>query len=167
VSESVAVLSILGTDRWNTDVYGSLTAASQVSSALKNGALSVRLAYLLHVLNRRLKHFFEELYNTVDHPNPVELEQTPPAADIEQAISAIRQLSTSLHSTYDRAKRLRLTNNSLLGGALGRLHVYSEDLSEVAEWLEMLREPSSYEDAFKRAAGEKEQGQVFNLSQVQ
>jgi glycyl-tRNA synthetase beta subunit len=167
VSESVAVLSILGTDRWNTDVYGSLTAASEVSSALKNGALRIRLAYLLQVLNRRLKHFFEELYNAVDHPNPVAPEQTPSVEDIQQAISALRQLSTSLSNTYDRAKRVRLTNNSLLGGALGRLHIYSEDLSEVAEWLEMLLEPNSYENAFKRAADEKEQGQVFNLSQVQ
>ncbi|MGI0085697.1 MAG: hypothetical protein ACREBQ_11510, partial [Nitrososphaerales archaeon] len=75
MSESVAVLSVLGTDRWNVDVYSSLSAASQVSSALKNGELKIRLAYHLHVLNRHLKSIFDEIYKAVDNPSPVPPEQ--------------------------------------------------------------------------------------------
>jgi hypothetical protein len=165
VSESVAVLGILGSDRWNTDVYGSLTAASQVSSALKVGALKVTLAYSLHVLNGRLKNFFDGLYKAMDNPNPTSA-QTPTAEQVQEAAATLRRLSAQLDGAYDRAKRCRLTNSSFWAGSLSRLHTYAEDLTELSDWLEMLNEPQSHEDIFKRAADEKEQGHVFSLSQV-
>jgi hypothetical protein len=165
VSESVAVLGILGSDRWNTDVYGSLSAASQVSSALKVGALRIRLAYTLHVLNGRLKSFFDEIYKAMDNPSPTS-SQTPTVEKVHEAAAMLRRLSAQLDDSYDRAKRCRLTNSSFWAGSLSRLRTYAEDLTELSDWLEMLIEPQSYEDAFKRAANEKEQGQVFSLSQV-
>ena len=102
----------------------------------------------------------------MEKPTPLEQNQEPTSEQVQQAILAIRKLSTSLSTTYDRAKRMRLTNNSLLAGSLSRLYTYSEDLFELADWLETLLDPTSSENAFKRAADEKEQGQVFSLSQV-
>lgn len=166
MSEGVAVLNFLGTDRWNTELYGSLSVTSQVSSALKGGAQKIRLAYLLHILNGRLVKFFDELYEAIDHPTPISQEQHPSKEQIQEAITTLRQLSARLNEAYEGAKRFRLTNNSFLAGSVSRLHTYADDLSELAEWLEMLIEPQSHEDAFKRAANEKEQGQVFSLSQV-
>jgi len=166
VSAGVAVLSILGSDRWNADVYGSLSVASKVSSVIKGRAQTFHLAFLLHGLNGRLKSFFNDFYETMEKPTPLEQNQEPTSEQVQQAILAIRKLSTSLSTTYDRAKRMRLTNNSLLAGSLSRLYTYSEDLFELADWLETLLDPTSSENAFKRAADEKEQGQVFSLSQV-
>lgn len=165
MSEGVAVLSILGNDRWNTDVYASLSAASQVSSALKVGALRLKLFYSLHVLNSRLQNFFDELYKATENPNPTS-GRTATLEQAQEAAATLRRLSAQLDDSYDRAKRCRLTNSSFWAGSLSRLHTYAEDLTELSEWIEMLIEPRSYEDAFKRAAEEKEQGRVYSLSQV-
>jgi hypothetical protein len=167
VSAGVAILNLLGTDQWNADVHGSLSVASKVSLVIKGGAHKFQLAFLLYSLNGRLKSFFSEIYDAMDNAEKTAQAAEPPKVEqVQQSVFSLRELSTSLSNTYDRAKRIRLTNNSLLAGSLSRLYTYSEDLSELADWLEMLLDPNTYESAFKRAADEKEQGQVFSLSQI-
>jgi len=167
VSAGVAILNLLGTDQWNADVHGSLSVAAKVSLAVKGGAQKFQLAFLLHSLNGGLKSFFNEIYEAMENAEKTAEAPAPPKAEqVQQSIVSLRELSTTLSNSYDRAKRIRLTNSSLLAGSLSRLYTYSEDLSELADWLEMLLDPNSYEGAFKRAADEKEQGQVFSLSQV-
>ena len=164
MTADVAVLKNFGSDHWNAEIYGSLSVASTIASLVKNRTQTVRLAYFLHKLNTRLKSFFNDLHEAIEHP-PATTEPVTPEA-FQKAITTVKELSIQLCSIYEGSKRARLTNNSFLAGSLSRLHTYSEDLSELAEWLEMLRSPESIEAVFDRAKKEQEQGDVFDLSQV-
>ena len=164
---NVAVLSTFGSDLWNAEVYGSLSVASRVASMVKTKTQILHLAYSLHNLNKSLKNIFDTLHEAIEHPRNVEPPAEPATPDqMIRAIAIIRELSTSLDNSYQRAKRARLTNNSLIAGALSRLHTYSEDLVELGDWLEMLLKPEEVNAIFDRANQEIERGEVFDLSRV-
>ena len=168
MSAGVAVLNMLGSDQWNAGVYGSLSVASKVSSIVRGKVQVLQLGYHLHTLNGRLKTFFNEVQETIENPASAKTPEQPPTPEqVNQSIESLRELSIKINGVYERSKRMRLTNYSMLAGGLSRLHTYAEDLYELADWLEMLRDPESYEAAFRRAANEREQGQVFSLSEVE
>jgi len=156
-------MSLFGSDQWNAEVYDSLSVASKVSGMVRDRAQVFRLAYQLYTLNTKLRDIFEKVHSAIENPKPGE-----PASpeQFQKLIFVIRELSTTLYNTYERAKLARLTNYSLIAGSLSRLHTFSEDLSELADWLEMIQDPNSFEPVFERAKKEIERGEVYDLSQV-
>jgi len=168
VSVKVATLNDFGSDSWNAEVYGSLSVASRISSMVKTKTQIIQLAYLLHSLNGRLKSLFNDIQEKIDNPSNFEPPAEPATPEqFKKAIDTLRELSTTLFNIYERSKRARLTNNSLIAGSLSRLHTYSEDLCELADWLEMIQKPEAIEAIFDRAKQETERGEVFDLSRVE
>lgn len=167
MSASATVLANFGRNQWNARVYGSLSIASRIASLVKDRRQAVRLAFLLRKLNNSLASFFEEIYLRIEGKIPPQSPAEPLTAERAQnALHSLRELSTSLFETYEGAKSKRLTNNSLLAGPFSRLRTYSEDISELADWLEMSLDLKPVEEIFERARLEAEQGDVFNIKQA-
>lgn len=167
MSANAAVLADLGTGRWNARVYGSLSIASRIASMVRDRRAAVRLAILLGRLNHHLASFFEDIYQRIEGKIPTDpAAKTPTSAEVQNALRSLRELSTSLFETYQAAKSKRLTNNSLLAGSFSRLRTYSEDISELGDWLEMSLDLKAVEEIFERSGREAEQGDVFDIKQA-
>lgn len=162
-----AVRPFFGTDQWNAEVYGSLSIASEIASMVKNRSKNILLAYKLHALNRHLARFFEQVHDQMEGKRTLPAGKEPPTEEeYQKAVKSLQDLSRSMYVTYETCKRLRLTNNSLLAGSIARLRTYSEELSELAEWLETGGQKDVFADVFMRSEQEKERGDIYDLSQV-
>ena len=164
---STTALAVFGSDKWNAQVYDSLSFASRIAYVVKDRAQILNLAINLRRMVGKLEANLETLNLVIEGKvSPQSSEPTPPQ-QIQEAIDTLQKLSRVLSSIYEAAKRKRLTNNSLIAGPLSRLNKLSDDLSGIAEWAEMaFLHQQAVEDIFNRSRNEKEQGDIYDLSQV-
>jgi hypothetical protein len=169
MSTCAAALTSFGSDRWNAEVYGSLSVASQISSMVKSRAQVLTLAYHLRRLNSRLKTFFRETDEVMEGKRKLngDTESEPVTRErIEQSLQTISRLHETLNGIYDQARKQRLTNNSLVAGPLNTLRSYAEEMLDLADWIEVACQSEDVESIFERAHQEKQRGEVIYLAQV-
>ncbi len=169
VSAGALVLTNFGSEEWTAELYGSLSVASELAEMVKNRGQAIRMAYILWRLSGRCDAFLDRTHDIMEgriQPvmKPEQKEFTTEQA--QETIHSLRQLAIVLSGVYDDARRKRLTNNSLLGGPLSRLRLGAEEMLNIADWLDQIIEPAGVEGVFARAQGERERGEVFDLSHI-
>ncbi len=170
MSASAAALATISSDHWNADVYGSLSVAFQIAALVKHRAQVIRVAFIV-------RRFSNSVGDSIDLLHAVMQGKAVPPSDSssepmtpergQNAVRMLRDLSNAMDEIYDKAKWHGLTNYSLVAGSFLKLQGQAERILEIADWLELILEPESIESLFDRARAEQEQGEVYNLSQVE
>jgi hypothetical protein len=169
MASAAVVLTNLGSDHWDAEVYAVLSMASRLAALVKSRARTIQLGYQLWRLNTVLSNFFKEIREgmdarNVDKPSPGFL---PTPEQIEDGIRSLRQIHIKIETIYEAARRARLTNNSLLAMPLRSVHTYSDDILELAELLEAYQNSEGVEDIFDRSAKERARGEIYDLTEIE
>jgi hypothetical protein len=165
MASAAVVLTNLGSDQWDAEVYAVLSMASRLAALVKSRAQTVRLGYKFWQLNSLLGSFFQEVRNSMEGHAPKDDSITPER--IEQSIRSLRQMHSKIEALYEAARRARLTNNSLLAMPLRSVHTYSDDILELAELLEAYQNSEGVEAVFDRSAQERARGEVYDIAEVE
>ncbi|MGD1101783.1 MAG: hypothetical protein ABSA59_06915 [Terriglobia bacterium] len=165
MSLAVSVLNSFGNDRWNADVYDIMALASRLSSLVKDRSKTINIVYRLFSLNSKLNELFKELYARLEGRIRDDGSITP--EQVQDAIHSLLKLHGLLEILFEVGRRSRLTNNSLTAGLLNSIHVYSEEMLELAQVVELARDKNHLNAIYERASKEREHGDVFDVSQVE
>jgi hypothetical protein len=160
------VLTNLGTDQWDAEVYAVLSLASRLAALVKSRAQTMRLGYFLWKLNRVLGDFFQNVRTNLEGKG-VKNNPTATPEQIEASIRSLRQMHIKIETLYEAARRAGLTNNSLLSMPLRSVHTYSDDILELAELLEAFQNSEGVDAVFQRSAEERARGEVYDLTEVE
>ena len=167
MSAGTLVLMNFGTPECSAELYGSLSAASELASMVKSRGQAIRMAFILWRLSSRCDAFLDKIHDIMEgRVQPPKSAKQMSQGEARETVHSLRQLAIVLSAMYDDARRRRLTNNSVLGGPLSRLRISAEEMLDIADWLDQIIEPSTIEAAFARAQGEKERGELFDLSHI-
>jgi hypothetical protein len=165
MSSAAVVLTHLGTDQWDAEIYAVLSMASRLAALVKSRARTLQLSYSLWRLNTLLSNIFEEVRDTMEGKGGAA--QPVTAEGIEDAIRNLRQLHIKIETIYEAARRARLTNHSLLAMPLRSVHTYNDDILELAELLEAYQHSEGVEAVFDRSAQERARGEVYDLAEIE
>jgi hypothetical protein len=164
MASAAVVLTVIGTDQWDAEVYAVLSMASRLAALVKTRAQTMRLAYFFWRLNSILGNFFQEIRRILESNQPA-APITP--EQIEDSIRGLRQMHIKIETLYEAGRRARLTNNSVLAMPLRSLHTYSDDILELAELLEAYQASDGVSAVFDRSAQERARGEIFDLSEIE
>ncbi|MGH9491746.1 MAG: hypothetical protein ACRD17_14625 [Terriglobales bacterium] len=162
----VAVAAILTGSSFDRRTSDGISDAGAAVSLVQAARLP-RLGKKLSKLNATLDQFFAEIYKAADAAQPGS--STPGQVDEERVRSASQTL-LALHAViseiYQRARTRDLTNCSRFGIAanLERARVHSERLAGLADWLEMLTNPSDYEAELQEGRNEFSRGEFVKFA---
>ena len=164
MATSIPIVQALDSPEWNADMYGALGSLYRVVAVKAN---VLRLAYVLHSLNRTLKSLFDK----VDAAMRGEL-KAEPGADVPapqkllDSADKLMKLSRDLEYQYELLRRVGLTNNSLTAGSLAKIRAYRGQIEDLADWFELMAQSDAVRMIFERSAGERERGEIFDLEPV-
>jgi len=164
------VINAFGTARLESEVYDNLSLAARLASAVKSGTSRIRVALWLRDFDRKLINFLEGFHAIMEGrkaaPASKADDEPPTPQRIRTTADNIEHMYRIIDTIYESARRARLTNFSLTAGSLQSLKHNSEELLDIAEWLETFVDPKHYNAAFERAEREKEAGELYDLSHV-
>jgi hypothetical protein len=152
-------------DTWTADLYSATSIALRVSAATRGHHLKIRLAGSIWKLDSSLRNLVQAVYTALKHPDP----SLPPVS--EERVQEVLQTLKNLHSTVGRlhadAKRMGLTNHTLIGAAYNSAHVRAEELLDIIDFIEALRVPAEiHTRAFEESLAELKRGEVFDLADI-
>lgn len=165
---AVSTIDFLGTLEWNAELHGALSVVSRLALSVKKRANVIHVAAFLRTTNRKLRLLFDTIDAAVEGkiaPDPNAEPLTP--QKIHQVASEVEQLAHVIDYVYESLRRVGLTNNSLTAGQLRAFHGYHEPLLDLADWIELAAQSEQVEAIFKRAAEERERGEVADLQRVE
>jgi NADPH:quinone reductase-like Zn-dependent oxidoreductase len=158
----------VGPEEWDAKIYGVLSSTSSLVVAVRNRANVVRIAYSLYKINKTLAETFSNMYERLEGKRPVEPVTEPVTPQrLHEVADNVDRLARMLEYLCEQMKRARLTNNSLTAGSLYGIQKRVEEIKDVADWFETAAQSDEVNAVFDRAQGEKERGEVFDLSQVE
>jgi hypothetical protein len=161
------VLNAFGTYDLDAQVYGVLSVASQLAADVKNKANRVRLAVWLFNFDRKLAAFLDEVHALVEGKKTVPSGGEPVTPEtLKVTAENLAHGARIIDYIYEQSRRAGLTNSTLTAASLRSLRKHNEELIDLVDWLVQLAEPKPVNEAFARAALEKESGEVYDLSQV-
>jgi hypothetical protein len=167
---AAVAVAYIGTDRWNADVYGTLSFASRLAEAVKQQRLAYQVRYFLWRVNGRIEFMLDDIHAKLEEAiaeaqkGKASSEPSDPSR-IHNAMASIQQLHSILDGIYRAAIHHRLTNNSALAASIHRLHRNDERIVELAEWIQDLTNPDPLEKIFDAARAEFERGETVVLAE--
>lgn len=164
---AVTVLSNFDNDRWDAEVYGAMSLASRLSALVKDRTAAFRLTYKLWNLDNILRGLMNQVHDSLKdgkHAAAGAEEVTPDR--VEEVAQLLRRLHTMLGRIYSAAKIAGLTNSSMTAMAFNSIHKRSEDIMELAEWMEISLQPQLIESIFQRAEQEEARGEVYDFDSI-
>lgn len=164
MASAAAVLQGFQSNESSADVNRALSLASGISASVKNKATTLRVAYLLHKMNRILDGLFQRVQlvsegKIVVMPNPDALRPESLQETSRNLVSLYRRLE----STYEALRRAGLLNNSLTAGQLLKLHNNAEGVLDFVDWFDTLAKEDEVRALLARGSREREQGAVHDL----
>jgi hypothetical protein len=167
LNHAETISNAFATYDWDAQVYGVLSVASHLAATVKNRASVLRIAYLLHGLNKKLTHFSETVHGIMEGRVPVDPNTKPATPEqLRSTADNLEHLHRTIEYVYESLRRVGLTNNSLTAGSLQSMRKHGEELVNFADWFELLSEPQQFNEIFARAEREREHGEIYDLDQV-
>jgi hypothetical protein len=167
MASAAIVLTTLGSDQWDAELYAVLSMASHLAALVKNRTQTIQLTYQFWRLNNKLANFFKEVRDRMEGEVSASSSLPITPERIEEAIRGLRQVHIKIETIYEAARRARLTNNSLVAMPLRSVHTYNDDILELAELLEAFQNSEGVEAVFDRSAQERARGEVYDLTEVE
>lgn len=158
--------TFIGSDDWNVDVYGTISFAAKLSSAVKNHRASLQLAFCTWRLNLKLNEFFDTIHfrmeARLDGRLPAPNEPVDPET-VQNAINALATLSNALTRICVGTKKAGLWNNSALAAGLIKLDRQNDRVNQLKDWLQDMLHPEELEALFASAQEEFERGETVTV----
>lgn len=160
-----------GNDCWDAAMYDAASLASRSAAAViavRSGVQKMTLAWDLRQLSNALSAFLDKVYVKSEAASRGEMtEELSEAITREQIESCIRSLEymyETISRLHSKSERKGLTNNSLMAGSLKTIRRRSEELLDLADWLQTSLDytPSELESIFVNARNELREGQVVS-----
>ncbi len=166
---AMAMPLALATDTWNevafsaaSQVYG---VSSRVAAAVNSHLSMIDLTRRLWNVDKALKEMLETFYREAAKDASRKTIEPVSPEKVDMAVSLLLELCGKIDELYSSAKAKGLTNRTLVGTVFNSIRVRSDDLRDIAESVQLSREPS-IEDIFTRAAGELKRGETFDLASI-
>ena len=86
---------------------------------------------------------------------------------VREGIITLRRLHRTIHTIVKASKHIGLTNNSLTAGPLRNIEHWGEEIIELADLADLTQSEDVIRSIYDRAAQEKEQGELYDLGQVE
>jgi len=170
VATATAVLNNFGSDAWKADFYESLSLAARLSmavKAVKTHGQNIKMSYWLWKINGIASRFFVESDDIISGKTMVAPDTAPPTPEkMQEATETLMRMGTAFNEVYEEARRRRLLNNSLIAGPVTALRAHADQFFEMAEWINLMRDPDAIEKIFADANEQRARGEVYDLSQV-
>src|SRR5277367_4585947 len=143
MASAAAVLTNLGSDQWDAEVYAVISITSHLAALVKSRAQTIQLTYQLWRLNGKIGDFFKAMRDNMEGKNLSSSTPPPPVTPerLGDGIRGLRQAHVKIETLYEAARHARLTNNSLVAMPLRSLHTYGDEFLELAELLEAYQSP--------------------------
>jgi len=166
MASAAVVLTSIGSDQWDAEVYAVLSIASRLAALVKSRAQTVQLAYQFWRLNSTLANFFREVRDRMEGKHELSTSPVTPER-VEEAIRGLRQVHLKIETLYEAARRARLTNNSVLAMPLRSIHTYGDEILELRGLLEAFQNSEGRPGVFDRPAQERARGEISDLTEVE
>lgn len=167
---ATANATFITTDTWNADLYGSLSVSSRLSAAIKGGTAFLKILYFLNRANSSVGGMLDKIDRGMDDAQRGKIKAAPGGGPDRDAIlkttCRLDELYRLLDGIHSVCYRHRLHNNSLLASGMAKLRRNADRISELADWLRDMLDPTSYRDAFSSALREFENGEAVPASEV-
>lgn len=166
----------ISTDAWNSQFYGSMSAAYEVRSSV--GAkvsrfFAVAQAYRrlggsMNSLNGKLEQFLrltanpDEARETQKKSGAVD-QRMPSPQDLIEGAGKLGALCETLESLNVRARNAGLLNNSRVANHFRRLEKNISEIRDTAEWIRDLAERDQLRETFREASLEHERGETTDI----
>ncbi|HTZ97607.1 MAG TPA: hypothetical protein VMB18_14495 [Terriglobales bacterium] len=165
--DNCQVLKTFGSPDVESRVYGVLSDASGLAAHARNHTNILRIAVRLYNLNRSLILFLNQVHDILEgRKKPVTTGEPPTPEQLKATADSMEHVYRIIDYIYESGRCARLTNNRLTAGSLHSLKKHSEELLDLADWLETTLNAKYNNAAFTRASQEKESGDIYDLSEV-
>jgi hypothetical protein len=156
----------IGSDLWNARVYAGLSDASELAAGLNRPGLvafSLLSAWKIYWRYGKLNRDLDEIFKGYDRPLPF-----PPVIPGERN-RVDRDILLQLYSDCKRISPLpdSIPLRGLINKRLARLHVQSERILDVADWLDVMSTPAETNAKFDAALADLDKGDVVPWAAVQ
>jgi DNA-binding PucR family transcriptional regulator len=152
-------------DRWNAEIYDSLSLASRISALLKANGQAFKVLWFMRRLNAALNIFFSDIHAAIEGRVRFEKQSGKPVT-----ISEVRYKLTELHrltsAVYESGRKSGFTNNSFLSLSFRKLRRHTEGVEDLIDWLDALDNEPETRKLFERAEREARMGELFDTSKV-
>lgn len=179
---NIAVMgSGLGADLWYPKVDDTVgvasyayVATSRASGAMGTGLAKVKLAWHLRTLSSKLSSLLDGIQTGVESSMKAgkaskKAKQEPVTREkIESAIRSLEYLYDVISRIYAKAQEHQLTNYSTMAASLRSIHRRSEELLDLADWLQstLSQTSSDLDKLYAKARKDLAEGNVHDLAQV-
>lgn len=168
---AAAVVNIFTTDTWKADAYESLSLAARLSMLVKGvrtHSQNLKMSYWLWKINGQAAKFFTKVDDILAAPptQSANSPELPSSETFQKSVDILMQLGMSFKEVYEEARRRRFLNNSLIAGPVTALHSNADQFFELAEWLEMMKDPNHIDAVFAKANEQRKNGEVYSLAEV-
>jgi hypothetical protein len=150
------------------DAVASVSTVGKLAAAARNKLHVTRIAMSLRRANRSLKSLLD-LVDDVQSGKRLMKEASEPVSlqQIQNTIENLDHICRTIDFLYESMRRVGLTNNSLVAGALNSFKAYSEPLKDLVDWLDVLSKPEYFKSVFDRAKLERERGELVDLAEIE
>ncbi len=168
MNSAATVINSLDSLEWNASIYEALSSVSRLALTIRKKANVLRIAYSLHAVNRTIEDFLKRVDDAANGRIP----KTPAAEAasperLQEVAFSLSQLYDTILYTHKAMDRAGLLNNSLTSGQLRKLQNHTERILDLADWLDLANHPEYVNEVFARAATERAQGKMLDLSEVE
>lgn len=164
MGSAIAVIQNIQAEYWYADLYGAMSLAYRLSALVKNRAAVFKLVYHIRRLDSTLGSLFEEIQKAMK--KGVSKGVAPRPENVAEALQSLKKLHRILDKFDNACKVARLTNNSLMAGHIYSINKYNDEILELIELIQLSQQPEVVNSIYDRAKREREQGEVFDLSEV-
>lgn len=157
--------AILESGLWDQKVSEGIQEAALAVGFAQNMRL-YRLGFRLSKLNAVLNDFFEYIYSKADGAQAQLGMKEISEEQLQVAMQMLMTLYLLLEEIYRRSAARKLTNCSRFGISqkLAQVHSYRDRLWGLADWLEMIIDPSECERRMKKGRDEFDRGEFSRFA---
>lgn|SRR5487761_551459 len=167
MSTSTAAIANLASVEFESGLYDTVSIATRLGAAVTNRANVMRLAWDLRRVNRSTKTLLDLVDDSLSGKRTVENKEPVTPQKLQEVADNLSYLIRVMEYQCEQMRRARLTNNSLVAGALKTYGSNLEPLKDLADWIDAVAKPDELNSIFARAKEEKERNEVYEVNRVE
>lgn len=167
---TTAALAIgsLVSPEFDNEIYSTVSFAANLSAALRNRANVMRLAWYLHRMNKSTRTLLDFVDDVLSGKRPVDKPAEPVTPrKLQEVADNLYYMVRVMEFQCEEMRRARLTNNSLIAGALQTFYSNLEPLKDLADWIDLAGRPEDIDSVFARGKEEKERNEVYEVNRAE
>ncbi|MGB7187204.1 MAG: hypothetical protein WBD21_11520 [Candidatus Acidiferrales bacterium] len=167
MSTSAAAIANLASVEFESGLYDTVSITARLSAVVTSRASAMRLAWYLHRVNKSTKALLDLVDESLSGKRTVEKSEPVTPQKLQELADNLNYLIRGMEYQCEQMRRARLTNNSLVAGALKTYGSNLEPLTDLADWIDAVARPDELDSIFARAKEEKERNEVYEVNRVE